>query len=451
MEFVDGVNLRQLIESRRLSPDEALGIITPVCDALQAAHERGIVHRDVKPANVMIETSGRVKLTDFGVARLAEANVDRTVPGTMVGTPSYMSPEQIQGLAVGSRTDLFAAGVVLYEFLTHQKPFAGGGQWTVQRKIVLDDPVWPSMANLAVPPVFDAIVQRALAKDPDDRYPTAAEFAADLRRALGALPPSAVPAGSLALPHFDPDATVLRPSTHAPLATALPLARSGAATFAPGPVPAPKPVTRPISVPVAKAAPVAAAPDPRPFASPAPSGAMSQPDLSATARAPAARSSGPWVWIGGALAATLLLGAMAWFVLPGPDQAPVAASPASAIPLSANPAMKEPPAAAPAVAAPATVAGVREPTASATSAVLPDPPARAPAATLATTPVGTPATPVATPPPRSLAQAKSEARVAAARRPAAAPHARCSDLLQRMQLGESLSPEGSLFFQKECR
>lgn len=477
MEFICGRELAAHFEdNHHFDLPQAVRIMGELLDALGYAHERGIVHRDVKPANVMIETSGRVKLTDFGVARLAEANGDRTVPGTMVGTPSYMSPEQIQGLAVGSRTDLFAAGVVLYEFLTHQKPFAGGGQWTVQRKIVLDDPVWPSMANQAVPPVFDAIVQRALAKDPEDRYPTAAEFAADLRRALGTLPPSAVAAVPLALPDFDPDATLMRPSTRAPPATATPLAHSVAATV--GSVPFSVSVPRPAPATVDMAAPVAAALDPKPSAqlAPAPSGVMPRRDPSA-ALAPAARSPSTWVWGGGALAATLLLGAVAWFVMYGASRSPMPTSPTADAPLSAHPAATEPPAVAPAiptvvapvaapaipaitapvtaptiptvvapatapvVAKPAAVAHTSEPPAK--GAALADPAANAPAAALV-------ARPVVLPPPRTIAPHRAEARVAAPR-PAAATPARCSDLLQRMQLGESLSPEGSLFFQKECR
>ena len=441
MEFIRGRELAAHFEDNHyFDLPQAVRIMGELLDALGYAHERGIVHRDVKPANVMIETSGRVKLTDFGVARLAEGNVDRTMPGTMVGTPSYMSPEQIQGLAVGSRTDLFAAGVVLYQFLTRQKPFTGGGQWTVQRKIVHDDPVWPSMANRAVPPVFDAIMQRALAKNPEDRYPNAAEFAADLRRALGAPAPSAVPA---AQPDFDPDATVLRPPTRAPSATAAPLARSVGATVGPVPVPVPVPEPRTAPAPVAVTVPVAAVPDPKPSAQPAPAPpeVKQRRDPPAAARAQVVRSRGPWVWGGGSLATALLLGAVAWFVMSGTGRPSVSAPPAAGAALSARPAWTQPAVAAPAVAAPAAVARVSEPAVA--GAVLTDPAARAPAAALA-------AIPVVTPPPRTVAPPKAEARVTA-RRPAAAPDARCSDLLQRMQLGETLAPESSVFFQKECR
>ena len=128
MEFIRGRELATHFEAGEFFDlPAAVRILCELLDALGYAHEHGIVHRDVKPANVMLDAAGRVKLTDFGVARMADAGADRTLPGTMVGTPSYLSPEQIQGLAVGSRTDLFAVGVILYQFLTHRKPFAGAG------------------------------------------------------------------------------------------------------------------------------------------------------------------------------------------------------------------------------------------------------------------------------------------------------------------------------------
>lgn len=191
MEFIRGRELASHFEAGDyFDLPEAVRIMGELLDALAYAHSNGIVHRDIKPANVMIDESGRVKLTDFGVARVSDANTDRTQPGTMVGTPSYMSPEQILGLAVGSRTDIFAAGVVLYQFLAHDKPFKGTGPWDVQRRIVNDPAVPPSKLNAAVPRTFDAIVAKALAKQPEQRYADAAAFAADLRTALAKLPPA---------------------------------------------------------------------------------------------------------------------------------------------------------------------------------------------------------------------------------------------------------------------
>ena len=225
MEYVRGRELAQAFEAGDcFTLAEAVRIMGELLDALAFAHAQHVVHRDVKPANVMLDASGRVKLTDFGVARVASTHGDRTMPGTMVGTPSYMAPEQILGQAVGSRADLFAAGVILYQFLTGQRPFAGGGTFAVQRRIVNDPEVAPSRLNAALPALFDGIVARALAKRPDDRYASAQDFAAELRRALGALPSASVdldlpgdadelPSGSVLLPRQGP---TLAPSPSPP-------------------------------------------------------------------------------------------------------------------------------------------------------------------------------------------------------------------------------------------
>ena len=134
MEFVRGRELNQAFEAgEKFSLPETIRMMRELLLALDYAHQQGVVHRDVKPANVILDQIGRVKLTDFGVARVANANQDRTMPGTLVGTPSYMSPEQILGLAVGSRADIFAAGVILYQFLVGRRPFTGGGPFGVQR------------------------------------------------------------------------------------------------------------------------------------------------------------------------------------------------------------------------------------------------------------------------------------------------------------------------------
>jgi serine/threonine-protein kinase len=171
----------------------------------------------------MLSHDLRVKLTDFGVARMAAVNADQPDAG-MVGTPSFMSPEQITGQAVGPQSDLFAAGIILYQFLTSERPFRGSGVFAVQQKILYDQPVPPSVLNPLLDPAFDRIVLRALAKRPEDRYPSAADFREDLRRALngeGIGPtqaPPAMPVWALAsaagpdpAPGFDPDATVLAP------------------------------------------------------------------------------------------------------------------------------------------------------------------------------------------------------------------------------------------------
>ena len=187
MELIRGRDLGQAFhDGERFTLDTSVRIIGELLDALAAAHAQGVVHRDVKPANVMLDEAGHVKLADFGVARLASGNQDRTVPGTQVGTPNYMAPEQVLGLPVGSRADIFATGVILYQLLTGRRPFAGSGAYGVQRAIVHDEPVPPSQLDAALPAGLDAVVARALAKQPEQRYETAADFALDLRRAMSA-------------------------------------------------------------------------------------------------------------------------------------------------------------------------------------------------------------------------------------------------------------------------
>jgi serine/threonine-protein kinase len=186
MELIQGKELKDYFdEKRQFALDDAVRIISELLDALDYAHKSGIVHRDIKPANVMLDGQMRVKLTDFGVARLSDNNSERTQAGTMVGTPSYMSPEQIEGAPVGPRSDIFAVGIILYQFLTGEKPFHAQGLWAIQKKIMSEDPVLPTVLNPSLNPAFDAVVLRALAKKADDRYPNAAAFKTELKLALG--------------------------------------------------------------------------------------------------------------------------------------------------------------------------------------------------------------------------------------------------------------------------
>ncbi|MEK6246249.1 MAG: protein kinase [Pseudomonadota bacterium] len=188
MELVKGKELKNFFDAKeRFEVKEAVHIMGELCDALHFAHEAGIVHRDIKPANVMIDSQGRVKLTDFGVARITDPDrtvSDRTQAGTVVGTPAYMSPEQIQGGITDRRTDIFSAGVILYEFLCGSKPFTGSGAWAIAKKILGDDPTPPSTLNTAVSPLFDAVVAKALAKKVGERYQTARLFGFALQRAF---------------------------------------------------------------------------------------------------------------------------------------------------------------------------------------------------------------------------------------------------------------------------
>ena len=484
MEFVRGRELAQAFDAgESFTLAEAVRVMGELLDALAFAHGQRVVHRDVKPANVMLDDGGRVKLTDFGVARVASHQGDRTMPGTMVGTPSYMAPEQILGLAVGSRADLFAAGVILYQFLTGQRPFAGGGTFAVQRRIVNDPAMPPSTLNPALPPLFDDIVARALAKQPEDRYVSAQDFAADLRRALGAVPSHSVDLdlhgdagestnGSLRLPRqgasIDPGPRPAAPSAAPSAAPAAPPPASPTA-----PLPSGLTTIRPARPPVVEDDDDATRPPPRPWVTPAPVEApperaapgaspivpppASQPPAPAptappvrsasppppASKPPQPRERGPaaapelapdrrWLLgvVGSAGAALLVL--VLWV---GLSAKPPVTSSRKPAPAEAQPAsVTLPPVMTPTAASPG-------PASAATLSVSAPLPAAASKPTSASAPTAPPKSLVApvTQPPRE------------ARKPAAAPPDRlCSELLQRMQLGEPLSPEQSATFQRDC-
>jgi serine/threonine-protein kinase len=188
MELVRGRELKTFFDAKeRFELKEAVHIMGELCDALHFAHEAGIIHRDIKPANVMIDSQGRVKLTDFGVARIADPDrtvSDKTQAGTVVGTPAYMSPEQINSGTLDRRSDIFSAGVILYEFLCGAKPFTGGGAWVIAKKILTEHPTAPSSVNPKLSPLLDAVVAKALAKNPADRYQTARQLGFALQRAF---------------------------------------------------------------------------------------------------------------------------------------------------------------------------------------------------------------------------------------------------------------------------
>lgn len=183
MEFIEGRELRSFFEANeKFAPEEAVRIMCELLDALEFAHKAGVIHRDVKPANVMLDVQRRVKLADFGVARVQES--EHSTMGTMVGTPAFMSPEQIKGGKIDRRTDIFSAGVVLYQLLTGEQPFKGEGAWTVSRRIVEDEPPPPSSVVHTVSPAFDSVVNKALAKLQTQRYASAGEFAGSLQGVL---------------------------------------------------------------------------------------------------------------------------------------------------------------------------------------------------------------------------------------------------------------------------
>src|SRR4051812_17197234 len=186
MELLEGHSLQQVMKDTRLSYDAIADLVAQVADALDAAYQFKIVHRDVKPANVMVAPNGRAKLTDFGVARIEESSMTQT--GAALGSPKYMSPEQVLGLPVDPRSDIFSLGVVLYEMLVRRTPFERPGDTTVFSMMhrIAGEPHAPvTQVDPAIPPAFDLILDRALAKKPEQRYARAAEMAADLRRYRG--------------------------------------------------------------------------------------------------------------------------------------------------------------------------------------------------------------------------------------------------------------------------
>jgi len=179
MQYVDGSNLQAVIESGKMcSPREIIDILRPVADALDFAHRGGIVHRDIKPANIMIDNTGKPFLADFGVARIETSTM--TQAGTTVGTLSYMSPEQVKGQTVDKRSDIFALGVILYELLTGKKPFGGDNMSTIVYRIVHEEPERITDINKDLPPAYESVVRRALAKNPEDRYQSCRGLIADL-------------------------------------------------------------------------------------------------------------------------------------------------------------------------------------------------------------------------------------------------------------------------------
>lgn len=190
MEFVPGRTVRDVLrEFGRLSPEQALTILDPVLQALDAAHAAGFVHRDVKPENVLLTDDGRVKVADFGLARAISAgNATAATQGLLIGTVAYLSPEQVQRGIADARSDVYGAGILLYEMITGSVPFAGETPLAVAYQHVNAVVPVPSSVRPGIPAEVDALVARATERDPDLRYPNAASFLADLRRIRSGLP-----------------------------------------------------------------------------------------------------------------------------------------------------------------------------------------------------------------------------------------------------------------------
>jgi serine/threonine protein kinase len=190
MELLEGRELRDIMNEGTLLPiDQVLNIAAQVAQGLAYAHEHEIIHRDVKPSNIMVIRDGHVKITDFGIARMASSSV-RTQTGMVLGSPKYMSPEQVMGKTIDPRSDIFSLGVMLYEMLTGQAPFDGENVNAIMYQTLNAVPPTPNTINPAVPEMVNFIVAKALAKGVEDRYQNAKDFAADLRTCRDTMPRS---------------------------------------------------------------------------------------------------------------------------------------------------------------------------------------------------------------------------------------------------------------------
>ncbi|TJZ50160.1 Stk1 family PASTA domain-containing Ser/Thr kinase [Streptomyces piniterrae] len=224
MEYVDGSTLRELLHSgRKLLPERSLEMTTGVLQALEYSHRAGIVHRDIKPANVMLTRSGQVKVMDFGIARaMGDSGMTMTQTAAVIGTAQYLSPEQAKGEQVDARSDLYSTGCLLYELLTVRPPFVGDSPVAVAYQHVREEPQKPSNFDPEITPEMDAIVLKALVKDPDYRYQSADEMRADIEAALEGQPVAAASAMGAAGYDQDQPTTMLRPQDPAGQTSMLP-------------------------------------------------------------------------------------------------------------------------------------------------------------------------------------------------------------------------------------
>jgi serine/threonine-protein kinase len=228
MEYLEGRELKELITGNEITPERALDIAALVADGLAYAHAHEVVHRDVKPANIMILKDSRVKITDFGIARMRTADV-RTQTGVVLGSPRYLSPEQVLGKRCDARADTFSLGVILYEMVTGQAPFNGMDVNSLMFQIVNFTPPPPSSINPALPAMLDLIIAKALAKNAEDRYAGIAELAADLRacRQQGVAASPTTVTAAITAPRMIPDPTD-------PFADTLPSSRADDSTLPDG-------------------------------------------------------------------------------------------------------------------------------------------------------------------------------------------------------------------------
>ncbi|MBL9168384.1 MAG: protein kinase [Verrucomicrobiales bacterium] len=197
MDLVEGPNLAQRVRENPLPPREAACLVATIAEAVQHAHERGVLHRDLKPSNVLMDVDGRPYVTDFGLARSLEGDSSLTLTGQILGTPGYMPPEQATGQgSIGPAADIYSLGAVLYYLLTSRAPFVGGTPTETLRHVVEQEPVPPHLVNPEVPRDLESVCLKCLSKRPSDRYPSAADLGADLRRFERGEPTHARPAGN---------------------------------------------------------------------------------------------------------------------------------------------------------------------------------------------------------------------------------------------------------------
>jgi serine/threonine-protein kinase len=197
MEYVKGDDLKHYLDTgQRYTLEQSVRMVCDLLSALDYAHQRKIIHRDIKPANLLIEADGRIKLTDFGVARIQDSGEATRTQGGLVGTLKYMSPEQVEGKSADASSDLFSAGIVLYQLLTDRRPFDGDSYFSIVNQITSHTPPAPSSINPLLPLSIDAVVARALAKDKRLRFTTAQDFALALQAAARRADPTITPSAN---------------------------------------------------------------------------------------------------------------------------------------------------------------------------------------------------------------------------------------------------------------
>jgi eukaryotic-like serine/threonine-protein kinase len=288
MEYIEGKTLKGLlIEKAPFSWDQVANMIAQVAEAMDYAHRKGIIHRDIKPANIIVTADEKVKITDFGIAKIASSNL--TTTGQFLGTPNYMSPEQVPGSPVDGRSDIFSLGVVLYELLTRRKPFTGENLTSISYKIVHEDFTPPAELSAEVPPEFNPIVARAMAKDPWNRYQRGKDFALALQQLRAHLEEQRAMADLGTLVSSSNDVATAKMENLAAIAAEGAKAAEASASRRPVAEAAPFPAAPPAAeASASKSAPRTAPPPPPPPATAAPSAQPAKPKPAV----PAARRPG---------------------------------------------------------------------------------------------------------------------------------------------------------------